>query len=618
MKIAGFRAFRYSPPMHRSLLTFSLILLGFSAEASPQGTFAQWRYLRDPGTLQISFQEGHNFLRQHGDWPEIKTIRLRTEEAALRERPASTAMAEFCSKYPPISGRGMFACHMAGQKADIKQAWKQGDFAPSEEIMILSLYGDQLGAADHEARTARLLFEGKTSAAQRMLKFVSAERQKLYSARIALITGAKDANAKLAAVPAEFQHNPGLLFDRIRWRHARNMDAGVQELFLQSPQNPEYADLWWPIRAVAVREALAAAQYGTALDIISRHGDLKPEFLAEALWLKGWITLEYRHDSQSAYKDFYRLYNSVGTPVSKARAAYWAARAAKKNGNADIARDWLEKAAAHPTVFYGQLAHVELNGDEPLSLPQEPHVSDSARSSFAREPLIEVTRWLAQTGDQEMVDRFLMHLGAEADSPQRFALLAEFAQSINAAHGGVVIAKMALRKNVVLIDAGWPLMTLPANLDLEPGLTLAITRQESEFDPRAQSSANARGLMQLLPGTALQTAKKIGLPYQANAIWDETTNVTLGSAYLAQMIAATDDSYILGIASYNAGPRNARNWENDYGHPPKHAEGAVNWTENIPFAETRNYVQRVLENLQVYRARLNKGGAVRLREDLTR
>lgn len=610
--------------MKRALFSMTLLLATAVHAADPATTYTEWKFLRDPQTPAITFSQGLTFLNRHGDWPDTKLIRLRTEEAALREQPSRGPLHSFCAAYPPISGRGMVACVMgeygssSERDATIRQAWLQGDYSPFEEQQILSRFGTMLNARDHENRTQRLLFESKTTSAQRMMPLLSSSQQQLAQARIALQAMAKDANAKLARVPAALKGDPGLTLDRIRWRNRKGLNMEMRELFLSAPHSPPYANYWWPLRAVAVREALQAAQYDAALRIISRHGDLKPEFLAEALWLKGWITLERKRDASSAYKDFFKLYNSVSTPVSRARAAYWAARAAERNGNRDIAHEWFVKAAEHPTVFYGQLAHQKIAPGKPLALPVTPTPDSNAKAAFARGELPRVVRLLADMGEQDMVDRFLIHMGEQASTPEEFALLAQLATSINAAHGGVVIGKMALRKGMVLTQAGWPTMPTPANLAIEPALTHAITRQESEFDPRAQSAANARGLMQLLPGTASDMARKLSMPYASPDIWNPTTNITLGSAYLGRVIDGWDGSYILGIASYNAGPRNVRNWVEDFGTPGKSEDAAVDWIENIPFGETRNYVQRVLENVQVYRQLLKQSDRVWLTEDLKR
>lgn len=604
----------------KRILAAALLFSTTAHAADPAMTYADWKFLRDPNTPAISFSSGLTFLNRHGDWPDAKVIRLRTEEAALREGQSGSALKSFCAAYPPISGRGLVACAGVGMGGDtaIRQAWLQGDFSPFEEKQILSQYGSSLSARDHEARLDRLLYERKSGGAQRMLPLVSGNQQTLAKARMALQSGAGNAPALLKSVPSSLQDDDGLTLDRIRFRNRRGMNMEMRALFANGPVDPPYADEWWPLRAIAVRESLQAAQYGQAQEIIARHGKLKTEFLAEALWLKGWIGLTYQNNADQAYKDFYRLYSEVVTPVSKSRAAYWAARAAKKNGNGDIARDWLRKAAEFPTVFYGQLAHQEINPGEPLDLPSQPSVSESERHAFVRQELPRVVRMLVDAGEQEMADKFIIHLGEQAETPEQFALLADLATSINAAHGGVVVAKSAMRKNVILIRAGWPLLATPQALEIEPALTHAITRQESEFNSKAQSHANAKGLMQLLPGTASDTARKLGLPFSAPEIWDPLTNITLGSAYLGRMIAYQNDSYILGIASYNAGPRNVNNWVADFGRPPRDEEAAIQWIENIPFGETRNYVQRVLENLQVYRQLLKQSDEVKIKEDLKR
>jgi soluble lytic murein transglycosylase len=610
--------------MKRALFSIAILLALPAHAADPAGTLADWKFLRDPQTPAISFAQGLRFLNRHGDWPDTKLIRLRTEEAALREQPERGLLHSFCATYPPISGRGMVACAHGGygsaseRDAAIRQAWLQGDYSPFEEKQILGQHGALFNRDDHEKRTARLLYERKIPSARRMLPMLSASQQQLAKARIALQTQAGDANAQLARVPAALKNDAGLTLDRIRWRNRKGMNTEMRALFLDAPFSPPYADEWWPLRAIAVREALQQGQADTALRIIARHGNLKPEFLAEALWLKGWITLQRKRDAGSAYKDFFKLYHSVSTPVSLARGAYWAAKAAKRNGNADIAHDWLEKAAEHPTVFYGQLAHAELHPGQPLDLPRSPTLSSSEKQAFAREELPRVVRLLNDMGDQQMVDRFLIHMGEQAKTPGQFALLADLATTINAAHGGVVVGKLALRKGIVLTTAGWPTTATPANLAIEPALTHAITRQESEFNPKARSSANAQGLMQLLPGTARDMARKLSLPFGPNDIWTPQTNMLLGSAYLGRVINGWDGSYILGIASYNAGPRNVRNWVEDYGQPPASTDGAIDWIENIPFGETRNYVQRVLENVQVYRQLLKQSGGVKLADDLKR
>ena len=600
------------------------MLLGASAAYALPPAYAQWEHLRSPDTQTIGFAEGVDFLGKHPGWPEEKLIRLRTEAAALAERPGKAAMANFCTETPPITGRGMIACAEAGigsgatNAAWIKQGWIQGDFSESEEDRILASHGRTLTTADHDARTDRLLYEGKSAPARRMLTLVSDTTRQRFEVRIAFVSGDKRAPSKLNGLSAPDQRDPGILFERIKWRMKRNDDS-YADLFASVPKNAPYPDLWWPMRANAARTLVRERAYAKAYQILGGHGALKPEYLADALWLRGWIALRFRHDAATAYTHFHALYTSVYTPVSKARGAYWAARAANKNGNTDIAREWMEKAARHPTVFYGQLAHGSLRGKAPLQLTTTvPDASDIEKAAFAKNPLVAAARALHADHELKLRDAFLDALGAQARTPGEFALIAALSSELAGPSGGVEAAKQALRNGIVLMPYGWPRIRLPDGLPIEPALTLAITRQESEFNALARSPANARGLMQLLPGTGREVARKLGLAYTVASLDDPDMNMMLGSTYLGQMIAGFDGSYVLGIASYNAGPGSARRWIAQRGMPPRTVDGAIDWIESIPFAETRNYVMRVLENVTVYRTLADPKAPVLLEQDLRR
>jgi soluble lytic murein transglycosylase len=533
-------------------------------------------------------------------------------------------MASFCKQLPPITGRGMIAClraHAGGEELRdhwLHQAWAQGDYTDDEEKQILADYAKSLDRNDHIARMERLLYERKASQARRILSLVPPEKRAVYKVRIEWILNDHHAKGDLHHLTAVEQRDVGISYDRASTALATNKTDTLVELVESIPASAPYPDLWWPLRNVAIREELAKHRYKMALEILGRHGDITGEQLAEALWLKGWITLDYNHDAGAAYKDFRALYVAVSTPVSLARAAYWAARAAEANGNTDIAEEWYKKAARFPTVFYGQLAHSALHPHAPLNLPPTPVISADAKQAFESDEQIAVIRMLLEQDDAQMADRFLNHLASHATEPAQFALLANFARKEMSISRGVRVAKQAIRKQVTLIDTGWPQMDLPPRLGVEPALALAISRQESEFDPHAQSPANAHGLMQLLPDTARHIARKNDLPYDAHSLDDPEQNLTLGSAYLGQIIRGFNGSYILGIASYNAGPSNIRSWINANGNPPKTLPGTLRWIESIPFGETRNYVMRVMENLQLYRTLDNADAPLELPQDLLR
>ncbi len=616
---------RHHSPTLR-LLALVVFLTGSTAARADglEDTYAQWKQLRDPDTVGIRFTQGALFLTDHPGWPEEKLIRLRTEAAALFEKPPHQVMEKFCADPPPLSGRGMVACAEAkvgtaqAQANWVHQGWIQGDFTEDEEQRILAAYGTPLKPADHQARLTRLLYESKLSAAKRMLPRVGESERRIATVRMAFIAGDKSAPRQLDKLSTRERHDAGILFERLRWRAAHDMDHQLAELLLAAPKEPPHADLWWPMRAIAVREAMGQRHYAQALALLAHHGNLKNEALAEALWLKGWLTLKYKHDAGAAYKQFYALYTSVYTPVSKARAAYWAGRAAEENGNHDIAVEWMQKAARHPTVFYGQLAHAWLTPQAPLNLPPTPTASDADRQAFEANELVRMTRKLAKSDDTKTRDLFLSTLAARARSETEFALTSQLATQVGGTASGVEVAKQALRNGVVLVEAGWPQLRLPEQVKIEDALALSITRQESQFDPAARSPANARGLMQLLPGTAKMVAQKLDMAFSEAALENPSTNLILGSHYLGQIVNGFDGSYILGIASYNAGPGSVRRWLASMGKPPKNLHGAIDWVESIPYGETRNYVMRVMENMNVYRALAKPDAPVSITNDLTR
>lgn len=600
------------------------IAIGRNSGNDLLAAYARWAALSSPSYQGMSFDEAYNFLNTYADWPLQNRVRVSVEAAMFTESASSANAKTFCLNFPPISGRGLIACarllpaNNPKVAAMIKQGWQQGDFNAAEEQIIRARYADILSQSDHIKRTERLLFASQVSAAMRMLPLLPSESATISRARIGLQTSAKNADALLANVPAKSRNSAGLIFDRIRYRHAKGLESGVFELFAHAPKNPPYADSWWGLRNLYTRKALETGQYSRALAIISNAGDLSPINKAEALWLSGWLRHEFLNDSRRAYEDFYALYKSVQTPVSKARAAYWAARAAERNGNPDIARDWLARASAYPTVFYGQLAFAKQFPNRPLPLPSSLNFSASDKAAFDKRSIVRMIHLLSRAGQEEYERLFMEHLGGDTDSPTQMALAANLAQTIGEPHNAVRVAKAALRKNVVLLKQGWPVRKVPANAAIEPALALAISRQESEFDATAVSSANARGLMQILPSTAAHIAKKISEPYVASRLFEPAYNMLLGSAYLGHMIENAGGGYITAIASYNAGPGNTYKWIQKYGRPGKSLDSSLRFIETIPFGETRNYVQRVLENLQMYRAISSPSTPLAIEKDLLR
>lgn len=613
--------------MSRFFLPFlSAVFCLFSSSfsyAAAQDTLNIWQYVQDPDS-NAAFGEISDFLLRHPSWPDQKKIQIRAERAMRTAQLSDSEILSWFSNYPPISGVGkwtyaetLYRQNPQDSQIDtlIKEAWRDGDFTADEEETIMTLYGARLDKEDHIARTDRLLWESKITPARRMLSFLSEKYQVLAQARMALQQDERNASFLVNQVSNDLGDDPGLLFDRMRYRQRKNDKNGVRDILLHTPPTVPYPERWWKIREAEIRRAIDERNYHTAEKLLANHAQSEGTGLADALWLDGWVKLEFLNNAPGAYSAFSKMYDTVRTPVSKARAAYWAGRAAQKKSDTGLAIEWFNKAAEHPTAFYGQLAATEL-GHSSLSLPSEPGLSFFSSDPVLGDDLEEAIRICIQNGDAKLATRLINHVVETAESERSVLNIAALGHELSAPHISVKAAKKAQQRGVVLKDVGYPRPATEADLPIERPLTLAITRQESEFDPFAESPAGALGMMQLLPGTARDTAKKIDVLYNKDELVTPTYNLRLGSTYLSRMINAYDGSYVMAIASYNAGPGNVRKWMGQFGTPQSSPEDAINWIEKIPFAETRNYVQRVMENLQVYRAL--EGGDLKIKEDLLR
>ncbi len=589
-----------------------------SAEASgnrPLITLMRWRYALEPGS-GASFENISKFIAMNPEWPEQKKLRTRAE-LGLREGETSHAdIIEWFKNEPPITGIGKIALARAltvtGGGSDdqiktlVREAWKDGDFDDIHEKDIINSFGTLLSDEDHIARTDRLLWDRKTAAAKRMLPRLSHDQKLLAEARIALINNKSLSLIALARVPKELKDDPGLIYDRMQYRERRDDDKGVRELLLKAPENPPYPEKWWKAREAAVRTAIDKEEYDIAETLLAKRGDLTAREMADANWLSGWLHLEFLKKPGDALELFSRMYDSVRTPASRSRAAYWAGRAAEMGGGG---------AADYPTTFYGQLGALKSNGSSALRLPDAPDIDPVTAATFNNSEAAQALRLCLEYNARRLANTLIAGL-VEDGTPEEAALVAQLARDEDSSYLAVRAAKKALQKNIVLVESGYPRVKTP-ELAVEKPLVLAVARQESEFDPRAKSSAGALGLIQLMPKTAKETAKKAGLRFDKNRLYEPDYNLRVGSHYLDRMIDNYDGSYVMAIAAYNAGPGNVKKWVRHIGTPGNDFNNAINWIEKIPFYETRNYVQRVMENLQVYR-HLEGGEKLKIAEDLIR
>ncbi|MCG8554019.1 MAG: lytic transglycosylase domain-containing protein, partial [Proteobacteria bacterium] len=405
--------------------------------------------------------------------------------------------------------------------------------------------------------------------------------------------------------------DPGLLYDRARWRKRRGRLDGVIELIDRAEPFVERPARWWRLRHWAARRALDRGKPALAYRLASAHGLSRGVEFAEAEWLAGWVALRFENAPDRAYRHFQRLHAGVSTPISRARGAYWSGEAAAQLGDGAAARDWYGQAASFGTAFYGQQAIGRLGGALDLDLQGKAVASEAARQAFEERELVRLVRLLASFDARRHVRLFMTHLRRQTVTTEAHLLHAELASEIDRPDQALYTAKQASRQG---LGATGDLFPLPPEIARqvtgtrapEPALVLAVIRQESAFDSRVISRAGARGLMQLMPATARLVAKRLDLPYRRAALIEEPNyNLRLGRAYLGQLLEDYKGSTALALAAYNAGPRRVERWIAAFGDPRRPEVDAVDWIERIPFSETRNYVQRVLEGRTVYRLTLN-------------
>ncbi len=572
-------------------------------------TVIAWLYLRQTGA-RTPFKARSEFIAGHSHWPDINTIRRRAEEEVDDSLPASEIIAWF-EQFPPLSGPGMAALALAHRTVGdetlatyhAKQAWLHGTFTRVQERRFLRSFDSLFEQSDHQARLNRLLWDGHSNSARRMVRRVDSDQRKLAEARIALMTSAYGVDAAIAKVPASLKSDPGLIYDRIKWRRKRGRYESAAELLENPNLDGVRPDLWWRERHILAREALKDGNVTQAYRIASAHKATDPLSVFEAEWLAGWIQMQFLDDPEAALPHFYNVYDAVEFPVSLSRGAYWVGRALEAGGETDLAKTWYEKAAVYVTTYYGQLALAKLSGDVLPQLPLDPLPTISERNSFHQNDLSQVVRILAEVGNKDHLRTFVLAAAKASDFATERHLAAELVSKLNRVDLGVWVGRRAAQEHFTLVEYGFPIPLYEYPDEPEKALLLAVTRQESNFDVSARSRAGARGLMQLMPATARVVSRQLRERYDRDALSiDAAYNIRLGSKYLGDLIYEFDGSYIMAIAGYNAGPHRVRRWVRQYGDPRKPDVDPIDWIEQIPFTETRNYVQRVMENLQVYRA----------------
>jgi soluble lytic murein transglycosylase len=569
------------------------------------------------GRQDVASSEIATAQRELKGWPGLATLRANSERSILRENPPAAQVLAAFGNTRPETPEGTIALAQALQTSGdvaqatqlIRQLWVSEGMDTDLEDRVLKQFPGMLSASDHKARMDYLMYRSRVSQAKRFGELGKA--QSLYTAWAALLQRSGNAASALNAVEPSWRKDPVYLFARIENLRHQQKYAEAAQLLAQAPKDSAKlvnAGEWWNERRIIARGVADLGDFGLAYKIVSEHSATSPVDIADAEFHAGWYALRALHDPATASKHFERLLQTSNRPLSASRAYYWLGRAAEAGGPGN-ARDYFTKSAAHSGTFYGQLSAARI-GVTTLNVSY-PVPSADDRQRFADREAVRAIERLEAAGYSWRADSIYRALAEQIDSPGELAILAARAERNNNHQVSLQIGKTAFSRGIDAAALAYPIGVIPVSANISgsgKALAYAIARQESAFNPAAVSPANARGLLQLLPGTAKGVASRHGLDYtQAKLTTDAGYNATLGAHYLGEQIDSFGGSYILTFVAYNAGPKRVPEWIGRYGDPRgKPIDEVVDWIERIPFPETRNYVQRVMENYQVYKTRLGQ------------
>ena len=583
--------------------------------------FIQWRHLLTRGN-KATFYDYQLFIGKNPDYARINRIKYLAEHKLSTNKLSPRKIINWFENNNPLSGYGKMilgeSLISVGKINDgtklIKEGWITAELSKSDLKFFRKKYKKFLNSKDYIRRADYLAWENKHWDLKRMLRYLPKDYQLLYTARQLLMSKSYGVDTAISKVPKKFKNDAGLNYDRLKWRRKRGRVDSSLEILLKIKNTKEYLirpDKWWLERSIISRSLIYKKKYETAYKITTNHG-LKegPEF-AEAEWMSGWIALSFLNDPLLAIEHFENFYNNVGYPISLSRGAFWLGRSYEMLGNNDLSFKWYDEASKYLTTYYGQLSYLKIYPNENFSLDEMPKIDKTYKKKFYEKDLVKIIHLLDELNKDKYTKSILKHLAKENVEAGSEILAAELSTNISRYDYAIQIAKLASYEKRFINDYNYPIISTPKYVNKrkipEPAFILSVIRQESEFDIEANSYAGAKGLMQLMTYTARIVAKQAKLPYSKSRLTsDPEYNINLGSHYMAGLILEYEGSYPFAIAAYNAGPKRVKYWKKINKNPQKKQINYVDWIELIKFKETRNYVQRVLENYNVYRYMLEK------------
>ena len=583
--------------------------------------FVNWKYLLTTGN-QASFYDYLLFIKKNENYPRINRIRYLAEHKLSTDKISPKKIIDWFGLNEPLSGFGKLILgeshikrgNIEKGKILIKDGWITADLNRSNMKYFRKKYKKYLNANDYVKRADYLAWENKYWDLKRMIRYLPKDYQLLYTARQILMSKSYGVDKAIKNVPAKFKNDAGLNFDRLKWRRKRGRVDDSLEILLKIRNNKDYLvrpDKWWKERAIIARALIYKKRYEHAYKISSKHALSKgPEF-AEAEWLSGWIALSFLDDPILAIDHFNNFYQNVGYPISLSRGAYWLGKSYEKIGDTDQSLTWYNESTKYLTTYYGQLAHLKVKPNQKFELDEQMKVNEEYKKYFYKKDLVKIVYLLNELDKDKYTKHILRHLANDNIENGSEIIAAELSTDISRYDFAIQLSKLASYEKRFHNDLNYPIISTPKYVNKrkipESAFILSIIRQESEFDMTANSHAGAQGLMQLMPYTAKLVSKQAKLPYSRSRLTkDPEYNINLGSHYIAGLILEYDGAYPFAVAAYNAGPKRVKYWKKINKDPQKKQVDFVDWVELIKFKETRNYVQRVLENYNVYRYILEK------------
>ena len=576
-------------------------------------TLVNWMYLIDSQS-GASFNEYFIFIKNNKDWPRINRIKYLAEHKINFDNNTPSSIIEYFTNNPPLSGFGKLRLAEAllennqaeKSKSLVKDGFKDAELSKNDLRYFSKIFKKFLTQQDYTLRADYFAYEAKYQDLRDTIEYLNPDYQKLYNARAALFTK-RSADNLIAQVPQYLKEDPGLIYDRIKWRRKKARFDDALTLINQSASDSLERNQYLAKERLSIaRDKIQDKEFKTAYEILKDHRLKEGSDYAEIEWHLGWLALSFLNQPDAALAHFLRMNAAVSYPISKARAAFWIGKTYKKLGQVNQANTWFKTGSQYGTTFYGQLSHKEID-EKKFSINNSFKFSEEKYEEFKKNnPLAKSVIVLKELNRTKYTKDILKHLGDvdQNKTAEEISMAGLLAQDIERYDFAIQIAKNASYKNLNFLEISYPKIEVPKQIKdqkiLDSSVILALIRQESEFDTSATSRVGAKGLMQIMPATGKLLSKVTNIDFSREKLTrDKDYNLALGSYYISDLDDLFGSQY-LAFAAYNAGPNRVEKWIKTHGDPRKKQIDAIDFIELIPFHETRNYVQRVSENINVY------------------